>query len=145
MTRMEWKPMSILSDLINQKITLATAMTEAETWLGQTETTIEKSIAADPAVQSAVTTAITDGKAALSVAESWAGTAMSGELGNLAAEAAALVAKYIPQLIGATAGGPLGAAAVTAIQAIGEVGVAAIQHGVTTALTATNTPSQSVG
>jgi hypothetical protein len=36
-------------------------------------------------------------------------------------------AKNLPELIG-TAGGPLAAAAVTAIQALGQVGVAAIQH-----------------
>lgn len=128
--------MSIVSDLLSGKITETTALTEAETWLGQTETSIAKSISGDPVVQAAVTTAITDGKAAIGVAVSWAGTAMSGELGNLAVEAGALVTKYAPLLIGA-AGGPLAAAAVTAIQAIGEVAVAAVQHEISTTLAAT--------
>ena len=126
--------MSILSQLIEGKITLAQAIGEAETWLGQTETTIEKSIAGDPAVQAAVSTVITDGKAALNVGADWAGTAIAGGLSDFAGELAGLVSKYVPTLIG-TAGGPFAAAAVTAIQALGQVGVAAIQHEVATIVT----------
>jgi hypothetical protein len=119
--------MSILSQLIQGKITLSQAVGEAETWLGQTETSIEKSIASDPAVQSAVNTVIADGKAAIAVGADWAGTALSGGLANFADELASLVTKYVPKLIG-SAGGPLAAASVTAIQALGSVGVAAVQH-----------------
>jgi hypothetical protein len=119
--------MSILSQLIQGKITLAQAVGEAETWLGQAEASIEKAIAGDPSVQAAVTTAIADGKAAVTVGADWAGTAISGGLSDFADDLAALVTKYVPELIG-TAGGPLAAAAVTAIQALGQVGVAAIQH-----------------
>ncbi len=123
--------MSILSQLITGKITLAQAASEAETWLGQTEASIEKSIAGDTAVQAAVTTVIADGKAAITVGADWAGTAISGGLSEFASDLAGLVSKYVPTLIG-TAGGPLAAAAVTAIQALGQVGVAAVQHEVAT-------------
>jgi hypothetical protein len=123
--------MSILSQLITGKITLAQAASEAETWLGQTEASIEKAIAGDPGVQAAVNTFIADGKAAITVGAEWSGTALSGGLTEFASDLAALVAKYVPSLIG-TAGGPLAAAAVTAIQALGQVGVAAVQHEVAT-------------
>jgi hypothetical protein len=123
--------MSILSQLITGKITLAQAASEAETWLGQTEASIEKAIAGDPGVQAAVNTFIADGKAAITVGAEWSGTALSGGLSEFASDLAALVAKYVPSLIG-TAGGPLAAAAVTAIQALGQVGVAAVQHEVAT-------------
>jgi len=123
--------MSIFSQLITGKITLAQALAEAETWLGQTETSIEKAIAGDPAVQSAVTTVIDDGKAAITVGADWAGTAIAGGLSAFASDLADLVAKYVPDLVG-TAGGPLAAAGVTAIQALGSVGVAAIQHEIAT-------------
>ena len=126
--------MSILSQLIQGKITLAQAAGETETWLGQTEASIEKSILGDPAVQSAVNTVITDGKAAISVGADWAGMAISGGLSAFADELAGLVSKYVPNLIG-SAGGPLPAAAVTAIQTLGQVGVAAIQHEVATVVT----------
>ena len=123
--------MSIFSQLITGKISLSQALSEAETWLGQTEASIEKALAGDPAVQSAVTTVIADGKAAISVGADWAGTALSGGLSEFASDLASLVTKYVPALIGPT-GAPLAAAGVTAIQALGEVGVAAIQHQVAT-------------
>jgi len=123
--------MSILSQLIQGKITLAQAAGEAETWLGQIESSIEKSIAGDPAVQAAVNTVISDGKAAIAIGADWAGTALSGGLSQFADDLAGLVTKYVPELIG-TAGGPLAAASVTAIQALGQIGVAAIQHEVAT-------------
>ena len=123
--------MSIFSQLITGKITLSQALSEAETWLGQMETSIEKAIIGDPAVQSAVDTVIADGKAAITVGADWAGTALAGGLSEFANDLASLVAKYVPALIG-PAGGPLAAAGVTAIQALGEVGVAAIQHEVAT-------------
>lgn len=126
--------MSIISQLIQGKITLAQAAQEAESWLGQTEASIEKSIAGDPAVQSAVGAVIADGKAAISIGADWAGTAISGGLSEFADEVAGLVTKYVPTLIG-TVGGPLAAAAVTAIQALGSVGVAAVQHEVATVVT----------
>ena len=129
--------MSILSQLIQGKITLAQAAQEAETWLGQTEASIEKSIAGDPAVQSAVNTVIADGKAAISIGADWAGAAISGGLSEFADEVAGLVTKYVPNLIGA-AGAPLSAAAVTAIQALEQVGVAAVQHQVATIITGTS-------
>lgn len=129
--------MSIFSQLISGKISLSQALTEAEAWLGQTETSIERSIASDPAVQSAVNVAISDGKTALTTAESWAGTAISGGLSAFAGELSVLVGKYVPQLIGSAVGGPLGAAAITAIQALGEVGAAAVQHEVATIITGT--------
>jgi len=126
--------MSILSQLIQGKITLAQAAQDAESWLGQTEASIEKSIAGDPAVQSAVNNVIADGKAAITVGADWAGTAISGGLSEFADEVAGLVTKYTPDLIGPAAG-PLAAAAVTAIQALGAVGVAAVQHQVATIVT----------
>jgi hypothetical protein len=129
--------MSILSDLIHGKIDEPTAFKEAENWLGQTETSIEKSITSDPVVQAQINTALDAGKQAISIGAQWAGTALSGELGNLAVEASALVSKYAPLLIGEAAGGPLGAAAVTAIQAVGDVGISAIQHAIASALTQT--------
>jgi hypothetical protein len=119
--------MSILSNLLAGKITLATALAQAEAWLGQTAASIEKSVAGDPAVQSAVGAAIADGKAAINVGADWAGTAISGGLSDLAADIAPLVAKYAAQLAGEV-GAPLSAAAVTVIQALGQVGVAAVQH-----------------
>jgi hypothetical protein len=123
--------MSILSQLIQGKITLAEAAQQAETWLGQTETSLEKDITGDPGMQAAVSTVIADGKAAIAVGADWAGMAISGGLSNFAEDLAGLVTKYVPALIGTT-GGPLAAASVTAIQALGEVGVAAIQHEVAT-------------
>jgi hypothetical protein len=123
--------MSIVSQLLQGKITLAGAFGEAETWLGQTESRIEKAVAGDPAVQAAVNTVIADGKAAISVGADWAGTAISGGLSAFADDLAALVAHYVPALVGAS-GGPFAAAAVTALQALGQVGVAAIQHEVAT-------------
>lgn len=129
--------MSILSQLLQGKITLAQALTQAEVWLGQTETSIEKSIASDPAVQAAVNTVIADGKAAIQVGADWAGTALSGGLSTFAEDIAAIVTKAVPALIG-TAGGPLAAAEVTAIQALGSVGIAAVQHEVASIITATS-------
>ena len=43
--------MSILSQLLQGKISLAQAFGEAETWLGKAEASIEKSIVGDPGVQ----------------------------------------------------------------------------------------------
>jgi hypothetical protein len=123
--------MSIVSQLIRGKITLNEAFGEAEAWLGQTESRIEKAVAGDPAVQAAVNTVIADGKAAISIGADWAGTAISGGLSAFADDLAALVAHYVPALVGAS-GGPFAAAAVTALQALGQVGVAAIQHEVAT-------------
>jgi hypothetical protein len=119
--------MSILSQLIQGKISLSQAFSDAETWLGQTEASIQKSISGDPAVQSALNTVIADGKAAINVGADWAGTAMAGGLSSFAGDLAGLVSKYVPELIGPT-GGPLAAAGVTALQALGQVGVAAVQH-----------------
>ena len=119
--------------VIKGKITIAQAFSQAETWLGQTEARIEKAIAGDPAVQAAVNTVIADGKAAITVGADWAGTAMSGGLSSFADELSGLVARYVPQLVGAS-GGPFAAAAVTAIQALGQVGIAAIQHEVATVI-----------
>src|SRR5271170_3686290 len=118
--------MSVLSNLLAGKITLADAVAEAANWLGQTAASIEKSVAGDPSVQSAVDTAITDGKAAIAVGADWAGTAISGGLADFAADIAPLVTKYASQLAGG-AGGPLSAAAITVVQALGQVGVAAVQ------------------
>jgi hypothetical protein len=126
--------MSILSQLLQGKISLAQAFGEAEAWLGQAETSIEKSVVGDPGVQAALNTVIADGKAAISVGADWAGTAIAGGLASFAADLATLVGRYVPSLIG-PAGGPLAAAGVTAIQALGEVGVAAIQHEVATLVT----------
>jgi len=119
--------MSILSNLLAGKISLATALAEAENWLSQAATSIEKSIAGDPAVQSAVNTAIADGKAAITVGADWADTAIAGGLSQFAAEIAPLVTKYADQLAG-QGGAPLSAAAITVVQALGQVGVAAVQH-----------------
>lgn len=126
--------MSILSQLLQGKISLAQAFGEAEAWLGQAETSIEKSVAGDPGVQSAINAAIADGKSAISVGADWAGTALAGGLSGFAGELATLMGKYVPALIG-PAGGPLAAAGVTALQALGQVGVAAIQHEVATLVT----------
>jgi hypothetical protein len=131
--------MSILSSLIKGQITLAQAFTQAETWLAQTEARIQKDIAGDPAVQAAVNTVIADGKAAINVGADWAGMAISGGLSGFADELSGLVAKYVPQLVGAS-GGPFAAAAVTAIQALGAVGVAAIQHEVATVISGAAAP-----
>ena len=125
--------MPIFNDLVEGKISLATAAAETMTWLGQCETSIAKDVASDPAVQSAVNTFIADGKAAVTVAGSWADTAISGGLGAFSAEIAVLVTKYAPILAGSV-GGPLSAAAVTALQALAQIGVAAVQHEVTTVL-----------
>ncbi|HEX4180292.1 MAG TPA: hypothetical protein VHY32_05840 [Caulobacteraceae bacterium] len=56
---------------------------------------------------------------------------MSGGLSAFASDLAGLVSKYVPELIGPS-GAPLAAAGVTAIQALGQVGVAAIQHEIAT-------------
>jgi hypothetical protein len=132
--------MSILSQLIQGKITLSQAFGQAETWLGQTESRIEKAVAGDPAVQAAVSTVIADGKAAITVGADWAGTAISGGLSAFADDLAALVAHYVPALVG-TSGGPFAAAAVTALQALGQVGVAAIQHEDATIVSGAATPA----
>ena len=132
--------MSILSNLLAGKITLAAAVAEAEAWVGQTAASIEKSIAGDPAVQSAVNLAIADGKAAVAIGADWAGTAISGGLSQFAAEIAPLVTRYAGQLAGA-AGGPLSAAAITVIQALGQVGVAAVQHEVATMVAGGSSPA----
>jgi hypothetical protein len=131
--------MSILSQLIGGKITLAQAVAETETWLGQVANSIEQAVQSDPAVQSAVNTLVTDGKAAVDVGAQWASTAIAGGLSAFAGEVEALVDKYVPVLAGA-AGGPLSAAAVTAIQALAQVGTAAVNSEVT-AVIAKTTPA----
>ena len=78
-------------------------------------------------VYKAVNTAIADGKAAITVGADWADTAIAGGLSQFAAEIAPLVTKYADQLAG-QGGAPLSAAAITVVQALGQVGVAAVQH-----------------
>jgi hypothetical protein len=117
--------MSILSDLISGKITLQQALAETETWLGQIGHGIEKTVEADPAVQGAVSTFVADGKAAINLGAAWADTAIAGGLSAFAGEVESLVGKYVPILAG-VAGGPLSAAAVTAIQALAQVGASAV-------------------
>jgi len=116
--------MSILSALINGKITFGEAVTEAEQWLAN----IGQQVAADPVVQAAVNTLGADAKAALNIAEEWTGTALEGALGVLAADVEAAIQKYAGSVSGGSA---IGAAAVTAIQAGAAVGKAAIESGVT--------------
>lgn len=119
--------MSIVSDLLKSKITLQQAFSEAMTWLGQTETSVVSSISSDPTVKAAVSTFVDDGKAALQIGASWAGTALAGTLSAYADEASTLLQKYATNLIG-SAGNPLTAAELTAIQALGDVGKAIVQH-----------------
>jgi len=54
-------------------------------------------------------------------------TAIADGLSQFAAEIAPLVTKYADQLAG-QGGAPLSAAAITVVQALGQVGVAAVQH-----------------
>lgn len=132
--------MSIISDLITGKITLAQAVARTETWLGQVGNAIEKTVQNDPAVQGAVNTLVADGKVAITVGADWAETALSGGLGQFATEVEGLVGKYIPLIAGA-AGGPLSAAAVTAVQALIDVGTSAIKAEATSVIAAqTPTP-----
>ena len=122
--------MSILSQPIDGKITLAQAIGEAETWLGQTETTIEKSIAGDPAVQSAVNTVIADGKAALNVGAELGGNVAIASMACRTSphELARLVSKYVPYL-DRYGGRPVRrGCGHRDLPALGQVGVAAIQH-----------------
>jgi hypothetical protein len=119
--------MSILSNVLSGKITPAQGFQQAMSWLGMTETSVVSSIKADPTVQSALNTFATDGKAAIQVGADWAGTAISGTLSAFADEASTLVQKYVTNLIG-SAGNPLSAAELTAIQALGQVGQAIVQH-----------------
>ncbi|HKT54740.1 MAG TPA: hypothetical protein VJP88_09830 [Caulobacteraceae bacterium] len=138
--------MSILSTLIKSIAggtppaqALATAAGQTETWLGQIGNSIEQTLQHDPAVQAAVTHLVVDGKAALAVGAQWAGTALGGQLGNFAAEVETLIGKYAPLVAGAS-GGPLAAAGVAAIQALAQVGVAAVNSEVA-AVVAANTPT----
>lgn len=127
--------MSILSALLDGQITPATALTEAEEWLGQTVHNIETGVQNDPSVKAAVNTFISDGKAAIAVGTDWAGTALSGILSAYAQEGDALLKKYLPLVTGA-AGGPLSAAEMAAAQALVSVGVATVQHGMASVISA---------
>jgi hypothetical protein len=113
-----------LSDFIEGKITGGQALTETEQWFAG----LVKQLAGGPAVQAAVSTLQSDADAAVNVAAQWAGTALDGALSTLAADISAAVAKY-GAAVGA--GGQVSAAVATAIQAGVAVGVAAVQHGVT--------------
>jgi hypothetical protein len=138
--------MSILSTLIKSIAggtppaqALATAASQAETWLGQIGNSIEQTVQNDPAVKLAVDNLVTDGKAALAVGAQWAGTALGGQLGNFAGEIEALIGKYAPLVAGAS-GGPLAAAGVAAVQALAQVGVAAVNSEIA-AVVAANSPA----
>jgi hypothetical protein len=126
---------SIFSQVLNGKITLQQGFDQAMAWLGQTETSVESTIASDPVIQDALSTVVADGKSAINIADQWANTAISGQLGAYAEEAAALVQKYAPMLAG-TVGGPaaaaLTAAGLTAVQALGQIGVGVVQHEIAT-------------
>jgi hypothetical protein len=113
-----------LSDFIEGKITAAQAITQTEAWFAG----VVKQLAGDPTVHAAVGVLQSDAAAAVNVAAEWAGTALDGALSTLAADISAAVAKY-----GAAVGanGNVSAAVATAIQAGVAVGVAAVQHGVT--------------
>jgi hypothetical protein len=104
---------------------LATAASQTETWLGQIGQKLVQAAQSDPAVHAAVTNLTTDGKVILTVGAQWANTAIAGGLGEFATELEALVAKYAPIVAGASRG-PLTAAALTGIQALGQVGVAVV-------------------
>jgi len=118
--------MSILSAVLEGKETTEQGLTQAEQWLQTSLKAIAADLKGDPAVSAAVTTLASDGKAALGVAAEWAGTALSGELAQLADEAAALVVKYAPRVLGGA--NPLTAAGLTVLQALAGVGAAAIKH-----------------
>lgn len=141
---MTTKSESILCHLLDGSFTPQQAWDATVEWATKTEATVQKDIQSDPIVQAAITSLQDAGKAAVQVGADWAGTAASGELAALAGEAAALVTKYVPRLLGATAG-PLGVAGVTLLQALGSVGAAAIQHEVANVVSGTPTPPPAVG
>lgn len=127
--------MSILSQVLSGKITPAQGFQQAMTWLGQTETSIVSAVKSDPAVVAAVNSLIAEGKTAIQVGADWSNTALRGQLGAYEAEAAALIQKYAPMLAGAVGGpaaGALTAAGLTAVQALGQIGVAVVQHEIAT-------------
>jgi hypothetical protein len=133
--------MSIFTQVVQGKINASQAFTEVETWLGQVEHGIEQALSNDPAVQAAVNAFVADGKAAINVAADWAGTAIAGGLGSFSSELAVLIGKYAVQIAGAS-GGPLSAAAVTALQALTQVGVAAVQHEVAAIVASAGAPAK---
>lgn len=141
--------MSILSTLIKSIASgappaqaLAVAAGQTETWLGQIAHGIEQTVQQDPAVQTAVSDLVTDGKAALAVGAQWAGTALGGQLGSFAGEVEALIGKYAPLVAGAN-GGPLAAAGVAAIQALAQVGIAAVNSEVASVMAANGPAAKS--
>lgn len=126
--------MSILTQLIEGKITAAQAEQDVVAWGVSIGQNLEKTVQSDPGVQSAVTALSANAQTGLAALESWSGTAISGILASAVSEGETLVAKYVTQLVGT--GSPVTAAEVTVVQALGQVLQSAVTATVSSALAA---------
>lgn len=117
--------MSILGNVLSGKETPLQGLTDSLNWI---KAQFAKIVAASPASAAAVTDFETKAAAIEQAGADWVDTAVGPALGQFADEAADLVAKYAPQLIGAGASAALTPAAGVALQALAQVGTAVIQH-----------------
>ena len=120
--------MSILTQVIEGKITPQAGLAQTEQWLAKSVSNLESGLQSDPVVAQALAALQANGASALSVGSQWAGTALSGVLATLATDVEAAFAKALPGLVGTVAAGSLSAADVAVVQSADSVGQAAIAH-----------------
>ena len=127
--------MSILSQAINAyksgtplSQVVSQFISQAEGWAAN----LINKAQSDPAVATAINTAVTDIKTTATVAISWADTALSAELSTFGDEIAGVVTKYATKL----AGSGSAPAIATIVGALVDVGVATVHHEALAAQTA---------